>query len=126
MRKWLAGILGFVLVTATVSTISAQTQTKKASDDFTFASDVRVGNQVLKAGDYHFVCDAKGLTISRITVRTGGDSYMTKIATVPVKQQSLSGKSEHSELQMPKGSDGVPQVESVKIQGSNVEYLIQQ
>src|SRR5579862_5232758 len=119
MRKWFAGVLGLMLVTAAVS---AQVG-KKASEDFTFASDVRVGNQVLKPGDYHFVCDAKGLTISRVTVRTGGDSYMTKVAQLPVKEKTLPSKSEHSELVMPSGSDGVPDVQAFFIQGSEVEYI---
>src|ERR1022692_1549788 len=76
MRNILLAVAGLVLVTAAVSA-----QTKKASDDFTFSSDVRVGTQVLKAGDYHFVCDTKGVTISRVTVRTEGDVYLTKVHT---------------------------------------------
>lgn len=119
MRNMFSVVLGVVLVTAALSA-----QTKKAQEDFTFSSDVRVGTQVLPAGDYHFVCDATGLTISRVTVRTEGDSYMTKVLEVPLQPKALTAKSLHSELDMPAGSDGIPTVQAIYIEGSNVEYVI--
>ena len=123
MRSVVTAVLGLAMVTAVVSA-----QTKKSEEDFTFSSDVHIGKQVLKAGDYHFVCDAKGVTISRVTVRSGGDgdSYRTKIAEIPAQTKALPEKSAHSEMVMPKASDGLPQVQAIFIQGSNVEYVIQQ
>ena len=121
MRKVVSAVFGVALA---VTALSAQT--KKAQEDFTFSSDVRVGTQVLTAGNYHFVCDTKGVTISRITVRTEGDSYMTKVAQLAVQEKALPAKSEHSELVMPAGKDGVPQVQAFYIEGSDVEYIISQ
>jgi len=122
MRKVFSAVLGLALLT---SAVFAQTTTK-AEEDFTFSSDVRVGTQVLKPGDYHFICRDNVVTINLVTKRTGGDSYSTKVAQVTVTTKALSAKSQNSQLVMPNGKDGMPQILSFFIQGSNVEYVVSQ
>jgi hypothetical protein len=121
MRKVFSAVLGLVLLTSAVFA-----QTKKAEEDFTFSSDVRVGTQVLKPGDYHFICRDNVVTINLVTKRTGGDSYSTKVAELTVQTKTLPAKSQNSQLVMPNGKDGVPQILSFFIQGSNVEYVVSQ
>jgi hypothetical protein len=121
MRKVFSAVLGLVLLTSAVFA-----QTKNAEEDFTFSSDVRVGTQVLKPGDYHFICRDNVVTINLVTKRTGGDSYSTKVAELTVQTKTLPAKSQNSQLVMPNGKDGVPQILSFFIQGSNVEYVVSQ
>ena len=121
MRKVFSAVLGLVLLTSVLAA-----QTKKAEENFTFSSNVRVGSKVLEAGDYLFKYDGKNVTISRVTKRTGGDSYLTKVATLNVQTKALPAKSEHSQLVMPNGKDGVPTVQAFFVEGSDVEFIFQE
>jgi hypothetical protein len=121
MRKVFSAVLGLVLLTSVLAA-----QTKKAEENFTFSSNVRVGSKVLEAGDYLFKYDGKNVTISLVTKRTGGDSYLTKVATLNVQTKTLPTKSAHSQLVMPNGKDGVPTVQAFYVQGSDVEFIFQE
>jgi hypothetical protein len=119
MRKVFSAVLGLVLMASVLSA-----QTTKVEENFTFSTSVRVGSKVLEPGDYLFKSDGKVVTISLVTKRTGGDSYLTKVAQLPVQTKTLAAKSKNSQLVMPNGKDGVPQVQAFFVEGSNVETII--
>jgi hypothetical protein len=119
MRKVFSAVLGLVLLASVLSA-----QTNKAEENFSFSTNVRVGSKVLEAGDYLFKSDGKVVTISRVTKRTGGDVYLTKVAQLPVQTKALPAKSKYSQLVMPNGKDGVPQVQAFFVEGSSVEFII--
>jgi hypothetical protein len=112
MRKVFSAVLGLVLLTSVLAA-----QSTKVEENFTFSTSVRVGSKVLEASDYLFKSDGKKMTISLVTKRTGGDSYLTKVAELPVTTKTLAAKSKNSQLVMPTGKDGVPQVQLFFVEG---------
>jgi hypothetical protein len=124
MRKLLALVIGALLVGAVVT---AQTHNnmieKKVSDEITIPADVKVGTHILKAGDYRVSCDTKTITFSLITVRSGRDSYLTKVLEAPCEGKELAARRENTELVMPNDTDGVPVLEKLYLRGSNIEHV---
>lgn len=124
MRKSLSLVLGVLLVGAVVLAQTHNNMTeKKASDEFTLTSDTMVGTHLLKAGDYNVVCDTKTIKFSLITVRTGRDSYLTKVLEVPCQGKELPDRRERTELVIPQNKNGVPVLEKLYLRGSNVEHV---
>jgi hypothetical protein len=124
MRKSLALVVGVLLVGAVVMAQTHNNMTeKKVMDEITIPSDVKVGNHLLKAGDYRVTCDTKVITFSLITVRTGRDSYLTKVLEVPCQGKELSARRENTELVIPPNKEGVPVLEKLYVRGSNIEHV---
>jgi hypothetical protein len=124
MRKSLALVLGVLLVGAVVMAQTHNNMTeKKVTDEFTIPSDIKVGTHLLKAGDYRVSCDTKTITFSLITVRSGRDSYLTKVLEVPCEGKELSARRENTELVIPPNKEGVPVLQKLYLRGSNIEHV---
>ena len=95
---------------------------KKASDEYTFQSDVRIGSHLLKAGRYEMSCDKMHISFSLITVRAG-DRTVTKVLEVPCQGKELPAKRQFTELSLPVAPDGVAVLEKLYLRGSNVEHV---
>jgi hypothetical protein len=96
---------------------------KKVTDEFTIPSDIMVGTHLLKAGDYRVSCDTKKISFSLITVRSGRDSYLTKVLEVECQGKELPARRENTELVMPPNKEGIPVLEKLYLRGSNVEHV---
>jgi len=124
MRKSVALVLGVLLIG---SVVIAQTHSnmneKKVTDEFTIPTDIKVGTHLLKAGDYRVSCDTKTITFSVITVRSGRDSYLTKVLEVPCEGKELPARRENTELVIPPNKEGVPMLEKLYVRGSNIEHV---
>jgi hypothetical protein len=124
MRKSLALVVGVLLVGAVVMAQTHNNMTeKKVMDEITIPVDVKVGNHLLKAGDYRVTCDTKVITFALITVRTGRDSYLTKVLELPCEGKELAARRENTELVIPANKDGVPVLEKLYLRGSNLEHV---
>jgi hypothetical protein len=124
MRKSLALVVGVLLVGAVVMAQTHNNMTeKKVMDEITIPVDVKVGNHLLKAGDYRVTCDTKVITFALITVRTGRDSYLTKVLELPCEGKELSARRENTEMVIPANKDGVPVLEKLYLRGSNIEHV---
>lgn len=128
MRKSLSLVIGLLLVGAVVF---AQTVThdnmkeKKASDEVTFSTDVKVGTALLKAGRYKIVCDSKTIKFSLLTADPGPGNfiYEKKVLEVPCQGKQLDARRENTSLTMPVGKDGVAVLEKLYLKGSNIEHV---
>ena len=130
MRKALLVILALVGVVGVAGIAAAQDHNnmteKKVSDQITFSTDVRVGTQLIKAGEYLVTCDTKTVKFTRLEQTYEGPGHWQKASDKPFefvcKGKELPTKSERTELDMPPGSDGVPVLAKMYIRGSNIEH----
>jgi hypothetical protein len=124
MRKSLSLVLGLMLISAV---LAAQTHNnaaeKKASDEVTFKTDVRIGSQVLKAGRYEIACDRNTIKFSLVEVGPGIFTTRTKKLEVPCQGKELTEKMAHTEMSLPVGPDGIPVLAKLLLKGSNVEHV---
>ena len=126
MRKSLSLVLAVLLVGAVVlAQTHNNTTEKKASAEVTFTSDVMVGTHLLKAGRYQIACDTKTVKFSLISTdaREGGFISMKKVLEVPCDGKQLEARHVHTEMSLPPNKDGVPVLQKLYLDGSNVEHI---
>lgn len=85
---------------------------KTVKQRITFATDVKVGNVVLKAGDYRVQCDREKITFD------GGQK-----AEFPCQGEELSALSDRNEVHTSDGSDGVRVLTRLLLKGSNIQHV---
>lgn len=128
MRQSLALAVGLLLTTGLLLAQDHGNQIEKiAKADVTFTSDIRVGTQMLKAGDYKVVCDTKMVTFTRIDHASAGDTSgrdtNVKVLEVPCKGKELKAPAASTLVQTNVDKSGVRYVETLLLKGSNVEHV---
>ncbi len=127
MRKSISLVLAVVLfgVVVVLAQTHSNTTEKKASAEVTFTSDVMVGTHLLKAGRYQIACDTKTVKFSLITTDVGMGQFtsMKKVLEVPCEGNALTERHVHTEMSMPANKAGVPVLQKLLLDGSNVEHV---
>jgi hypothetical protein len=116
MRKLLTLIIGFTVAAGLVMAQSHENTTEKvAKDTITFATDVRIGTQVLPAGEYKVVCDKHQVMF---TPKKDGQPFQfeCKGAQLPEARKS-------TEMHTSVAPDGVRTLDKLFLKGSNVEHV---
>ncbi len=117
MRKSLFLVLGMILVTGIlIAQDHSNTIEKKAGDEITISTDVRIGMEVLKAGKYRINCDREKVSFTRV-------SDGKKVLEVPCKGKEMTGKAEATEVHTAVDAAGVRFIEKLFVRGSNVEHI---
>lgn len=128
MRQSLSLALGLLLTTGLLLAQDHNNATEKiAKSDVTFTSDIRVGTQTLKAGDYKVVCDSKMVTFSRIDHPAAGDTSgrdkIVKVLEAPCKGKELKSAAESTLVQTNVDKSGVRYLETLLLKGSTIEHV---
>ncbi len=120
MRKSLFVGLGLLLAATIVLAQDHKNTTEKAvKTSITVASDFKVGNQLLKAGEYQITCDRTTITFSETTNRDR-DAHSFKFEC---KGKELPAPADQTVINTQRGADGVQVVETLLLKGSNVEHV---
>ena len=89
---------------------------KKVSDFVIVVSDVRIGSDLLKAGEYRVTCDATKVTFIRMN---DGKLVLER----PCKGKELSKDVETTVMFTDLDRNGVRFVQKLLLRGSNVEHV---
>lgn len=88
---------------------------KKASDEITLSSKVKVGSQILEPGKYVIACDRKELSFTR----TDGKKF-----AMPCSGKDMGKKSDSTELSTAVDKDGLRVATRLLLRGSNVDHVL--
>ena len=91
---------------------------KKVSDMVIVVSDVRLGGDLLKAGEYRVVCDREHISFTRT-------SDGKRILEKPCQGKELQKDSDITVMFTDVDRDGVRFVQKLLLRGSNVEHVFQ-
>jgi hypothetical protein len=97
----------------------AKHETKTVRGTIVISSDVKIGDQVLRAGEYKVTCDGDTITFAESTNRDR-DSLTLKF---PCKGKILSAPSTKTQLATAADAAGLPVVQNVLLKGSTVEHV---
>ena len=89
---------------------------KKASDELTLSSRVKVNGQVLEAGKYVIACDRKELSFTRTT---DGKKF-----AMPCSGKDMGKRSDSTELSTTVNKDGLRVATRLLLRGSNVDHIL--
>ena len=89
---------------------------KKASDEITLSSKVKIAGQVLEPGKYTIACDRKALNFTRIS---NGKKF-----TMPCTGKDMGKKSDTTELATTVDKDGLRVATRLLLRGSNVDHVL--
>jgi hypothetical protein len=95
------------------------TTEKMVKADITVASDFKVGDKLLKAGEYRIACDRETITFTEVTNRDR-DAQSFKF---PCKGKELAAPSNKTEINTQRDASDVQVVQSLLLKGSNVEHV---
>lgn len=116
MRRALAIGAAILLTTAFVLAQEHNNATEKTvRTDLTLSVPTRVGTTVLKAGEYHVMCDRTTITFQNAE---GG-----KPLKMPCKGKELSAPAATTSVYTSKDASGVEFVQKLLIKGSTVEHV---
>lgn len=114
---WKALLLGVGITLATglvVAQDHSNDAEKKVKGDITISSDTRLGQEVLKAGEYGVSCDTQTVTFTR----RGENRQVVK---VPCKGKELAAKSDRTEVQIA-NRNGAATLVGLLLKGSNIQH----
>jgi hypothetical protein len=89
---------------------------KKASDEITLSSKVKVGTIVLEPGKYTIACDRKELSFTRASDH--------KRFAMPCNGKDMGKKSDSTELSTSVDKDGLRVATRLLLRGSNVDHVL--
>ena len=89
---------------------------KKASDEITLSSKVKVAGQILEPGKYVIACDRKALSFTRIA---DGKKF-----AMPCTGKDMGKKSDSTELSTTVDKDGLRVATRLLLRGSNVDHAL--
>ncbi len=89
---------------------------KKASDEITLSSKVKIAGQVLEPGKYTISCDRKALNFTRTS---NGKKF-----TMPCTGKDMGKKSDSTELATTVDKDGLRVATRLLLRGSNVDHVL--
>jgi hypothetical protein len=120
MRKLLFVGLSVFLMAAIAAAQSHNNSTEKTvRATITLATDVKVGDQLLRAGEYKVTCDRETIVFSESTNRDR-DARTFKF---PCKGKELAAPSDKTEVDSAADATGAQVVQKVLLKGSNVEHV---
>jgi hypothetical protein len=120
MRRSLFVGLGLLLGATIVGAQEHKNTTEKTVKvSITIASDFKVGDKVLRAGEYKIVCDRESVTFTEATNR----DHAAQSFKFPCKDKQLAAPADKTELDTQRDANGVQVVEKLLLKGSNVEHL---
>jgi hypothetical protein len=126
MRKLVLLGLGLVVASgAVVAQTHSNMTEKKVKADIVFLADTKVGNEMLKAGNYRVACDRETITftpVARGDVWGDTQAAKSKVAKLPCKGHELAAPSTRSEAQTVT-KDGVAVLDKLLLKGSTVEHV---
>jgi hypothetical protein len=120
MRKSL--LVGFGLLIATTILLAQEhrnTTEKTVKADISVASDFKVGDKLLRAGEYRIACDRETITFTEATNRDR-DARSFKF---PCKGKELAAPSDKTEINTQTDAAGVQVVQTLLLKGSNVAHV---
>ena len=115
MRRLL--LLALVLSFGTVLVFAQDHQNtaeKTVKESITFYSDTRVGQDLLKAGEYRIMCDRETITFRN----SDGKTFK-----YPCKGHELKNAADHNEIHATEGPNKTRVLTLLLIKGSNVEHV---
>lgn len=124
MRKSFLLVLGVLLTTGLLTAQDHQNTTeKKAKGTVTFASDTKVGQELLRAGNYRVACDRETITFTPAAGESWGDQGSAKgpERKFPCKGKELAAASTHTEARVV-SKDGVQTLNTIVLKGSTIEH----
>ncbi len=89
---------------------------KKASDEVTFSTKVKISGKVLEAGKYRIACDRKELSFTRIS---SGEKF-----AIPCQGKDMGKKAETTELSTTLDKDGARVATGLLLRGSNIDHTL--
>jgi hypothetical protein len=126
MRKLVLSVLSILCVVGVLASAHIQAAGKKYNDQITLSTDVKVGGQTLKAGDYKITCDDNSVTFVRLVPTSDDPGHLKNSGDKPVVVQAttspLTKKVTDTEFDSPAGADGAHVLATLRVRGSSVEY----
>jgi len=136
MRKPLLLGFGLLLMAGTLVAQHDNMTEKKVSDVVFFSTDVRVGDGVLKAGEYRVACDTKKVTFTLQMLAKDREGISTldpverqavlksqKALEVPCLGRDLGAKADHTIIELGALRDGVRPLDKLYLRGSSIEHV---
>jgi hypothetical protein len=112
--------VGLVLAANLAMAQTPKTEAKKAvKATIVLASDVKVGDKVLPAGEYQVKCDGETIVFTQATNR----DHASESFKFPCKGNELSTPSNRTELSTSKDGTGTEVAQRLLLKGSNVEHI---
>ena len=117
MRKYFMITLGVLLAAGALIAQGHENMRERGGrDTLTFTSDVRVGPQVLPAGEYRVVCNREEISFTQ----TGGAKSTFKVLC---QGAELSDVRKDTLMYTSRGPDGVRVMNKLLLKGSNIEHV---
>ena len=119
VKKSLVVVAGLIVAANLVIAQVPKTEAKKpVKGTIVLTSDVKFGDQVLRAGEYQVKCDGETIVLTESTNR----DHDTQTYKFPCKGNELSAPSNRTQLSTTTDETGAAVAQRLLVKGSNVEH----
>jgi hypothetical protein len=120
MRKILVMVVGLMAAASLVMAQAPKSETKKpVKATIVLASDVKFGDQLLRAGEYQVKCDGETIEFTQATNR----DRAAQTFKFPCKGDELSAPSDRTQLSTTTDATGTAVAQRLLLKGSNVQHI---